>query len=169
MKSELSGLVSTASDSAGSKKLGQPVPESNFVSELKSSCPQPLQRYIPSSWLSQYAPVNARSVPWLRRTSNSSALSCSRHACSDFETFSTASSFAGTEVSRPQCPAVTALPPSADGPDAADRAPAPAASRGRRADPAAAADPRLLPALRWDVGVSPGRWHLHRRSGLAGL
>ena len=28
----------------GSKKLGYPVPDSNFVSELKSSAPQPAQR-----------------------------------------------------------------------------------------------------------------------------
>ena len=28
-------------------KLGQPVPESNFVSEAKSGAPQPAQLYIP--------------------------------------------------------------------------------------------------------------------------
>jgi len=32
------------SRTTGSVKLGQPVPESNFVSELKSSAPQAAQR-----------------------------------------------------------------------------------------------------------------------------
>ena len=63
-----SRLVSTASATAGSVKLGQPEPESNFVSEENSSAPQPAQRYTPSSWQSQYWPVNARSVPALRST-----------------------------------------------------------------------------------------------------
>ena len=35
---------STASATAGSVKLGQPVPESNFVSELNSSLPHAPQR-----------------------------------------------------------------------------------------------------------------------------
>jgi hypothetical protein len=34
-------------------KLGQPVPESNFVVESNSSAPQAAQRYTPSSWASQ--------------------------------------------------------------------------------------------------------------------
>ena len=38
---------------AGSVKLGQPDPESNFVSDENSSAPQPAQRYTPSSWQSQ--------------------------------------------------------------------------------------------------------------------
>ena len=36
--------VTTLSSAAGSTKLGQPVPESNFASERKSSAPQPAQR-----------------------------------------------------------------------------------------------------------------------------
>jgi hypothetical protein len=44
MKRLLSGRVSTLSSETGSQKLGQPVPESNFVSELNSSWPQPAQR-----------------------------------------------------------------------------------------------------------------------------
>ena len=40
----LSGRVSTASLSAGSKKLGQPVPESNLVSALNSSLPHAAQQ-----------------------------------------------------------------------------------------------------------------------------
>ena len=39
----LSALVSTDPFSIGSQKLGQPVPESNFRSEEKSSLPQPAQ------------------------------------------------------------------------------------------------------------------------------
>jgi hypothetical protein len=40
----MSRLVSTASATAGSVKLGQPDPESNFVSDENSSAPQPAQR-----------------------------------------------------------------------------------------------------------------------------
>ena len=36
--------VATAPRSAGAKKLGQPVPDSNFVSDRNSSAPQPAQR-----------------------------------------------------------------------------------------------------------------------------
>ena len=38
---------------APSQKLGQPVPDSNLVSELNSSLPQHTQRYIPWALLSQ--------------------------------------------------------------------------------------------------------------------
>ena len=47
---EMSRLISTASATAGSVKLGQPDPDSNFVSSRNSSAPQPAQRYMPSSW-----------------------------------------------------------------------------------------------------------------------
>ena len=40
----LSSRSSTASASAGSVKLGQPLPESNFASDRNSSAPQPAQR-----------------------------------------------------------------------------------------------------------------------------
>jgi len=43
MNSVMSDLVSTAFSTIGRKKLGQPVPESNFVSDEKSSFPQPAQ------------------------------------------------------------------------------------------------------------------------------
>ena len=36
--------VRTAPSAIGFQKLGQPVPDSNFVSELKSSLPQQAQR-----------------------------------------------------------------------------------------------------------------------------
>src|SRR5258706_7797108 len=57
-----SSWVTTLPFSTTSKKLGQPVPDSNFVPESKSGVLQTTQRYVPSPWKSQYAPVNARSV-----------------------------------------------------------------------------------------------------------
>src|SRR4029453_12692551 len=75
---------STASDEAGSQKLGQPVPESYFSSERNSSAPQAAQRYTPCSCSSQKAPVKARSVPFSRSTWYCSGDSCSRHSASDF-------------------------------------------------------------------------------------
>src|ERR671919_855582 len=44
-------------------KLGQPVPESNLASLSNSSVSHTTQRYTPASLVSQYSPVNARSVP----------------------------------------------------------------------------------------------------------
>jgi hypothetical protein len=44
MNQDLSVSVATAEGSAGAKKLGQPVPDSNFVSDRKSSFPQPAHR-----------------------------------------------------------------------------------------------------------------------------
>src|SRR3954453_15593361 len=82
MKSELSARVSTAAATAGSVKLGQPVPESNLVSDENSSAPQPAQRYLPSGVPFQYLPVNSRSVPPLRSTSYCSGVSSSRHCSS---------------------------------------------------------------------------------------
>jgi hypothetical protein len=43
MNQELSACSSTAFLSMGAQKLGQPVPDSNLVSELKSSRPLPAQ------------------------------------------------------------------------------------------------------------------------------
>ena len=42
-----STCVSTLASDAGSTKLGQPEPESNFASERNSSVPHPAQRYMP--------------------------------------------------------------------------------------------------------------------------
>jgi hypothetical protein len=85
-----SSSVSTAPPLAGSKKLGQPEPESNLVSELKSSAPQPAQRYVPASLTTLYSPVHGRSVPWRRITSYWSGVSSSRHSSSDFSSLSVA-------------------------------------------------------------------------------
>src|SRR4051794_39058882 len=60
--------VVTFSAATGAQKLGHPVPDSNFVSELNSLFPQQTQRYIPLSCRSWYLPVNAGSVPLLRAT-----------------------------------------------------------------------------------------------------
>src|SRR3989344_5916625 len=46
---EKSSFKITFSLDAEESKLGHPVPESNLVSELKSSVPQPAQTYIPFS------------------------------------------------------------------------------------------------------------------------
>src|SRR5258708_24552276 len=69
---------------AGDVKLGQPVPDSNFVSDANSAAPQAAQWYMPSSWLWTYLPVNAGSVPLRRNTSYCSGVSSSRHSVSDF-------------------------------------------------------------------------------------
>src|SRR5713226_6735048 len=68
--------------SAAAKKLGHPVPESNFVSEPKSSAPQQTQWYVPSSCLFQYWPVKAGSVPHWRATLYCSGVNCCRHSWS---------------------------------------------------------------------------------------
>ena len=67
-------MVVIASEFTPSQKLGQPVPESNLVSELNSGAPQQTQWYIPVALLFQYAPVNARSVPPQRATWNCSGV-----------------------------------------------------------------------------------------------
>jgi hypothetical protein len=41
--------VATFSGTAGREKLGQPVPESNLVSELNKGAPQQTQLYMPGS------------------------------------------------------------------------------------------------------------------------
>ena len=82
MNQDRSVSVSTAEASAGSKNDGQPVPDSNLVSLRKSSAPQPAHRYTPEPCSSQYLPVNARSVPFSRRTWYSSGVSSARHSAS---------------------------------------------------------------------------------------
>jgi hypothetical protein len=51
-----------------SQKLGQPVPESNFVSELNREFPQAAHTYIPVFLFFRSFPVNAGSVPFSRST-----------------------------------------------------------------------------------------------------
>lgn len=71
----------------GAVKLGQPVPESNFVSEENSLFPQPAHTYIPFFLLRRYFPVNGRSVPFSLSTCNSSGVKAFLHSSSDFFVF----------------------------------------------------------------------------------
>ncbi len=50
------------------KKLGQPVPLSNFMSLVNSGAPQPAQTKVPCRCSSYSGLVQARSVPSLRST-----------------------------------------------------------------------------------------------------
>src|SRR5205807_4151017 len=74
--------VSTLSTTAGSVKLGHPVPEPNLVPEWNRSAPHPAQRYIPLSLAYTYLPVNGGSVPFNRSTSYCSGASSWRHSSS---------------------------------------------------------------------------------------
>jgi hypothetical protein len=50
------------------KKLGQPVPLSNFISDVKCGKPQPAQTKSPRRFSSFSGLLNGRSVPSLRST-----------------------------------------------------------------------------------------------------
>src|ERR1700730_1712470 len=63
----------------GFQKLGQPVPESNFVAESKSALSQSIQRYKPGACPLSSAPLNAHSVAARRVTSYCSGLNCFFH------------------------------------------------------------------------------------------
>jgi hypothetical protein len=52
------------------KKLGQPVPLSNFICDVNSGSVQPAQTKTPARFSSFNGLVNARSVPSLRSTRN---------------------------------------------------------------------------------------------------
>ncbi len=81
---ERSSFSETFSGATGSRKLGHPVPESNFAEKRKSSCPQQTHTYIPFSWWAWYFPVKALSVPFFLVTRNCSSVSCSLHCSSVF-------------------------------------------------------------------------------------
>src|SRR5262245_9564902 len=84
MNSVLSATSDTLFSSTGCQKLGQPVPDSNFVLLSKSGWPQQTQLKTPSSLQFQYSPVKARSVPFLRVTSYCCGVSCFCHSVSVF-------------------------------------------------------------------------------------
>ena len=67
MKKLRSVWVPTA-PSRGAKKLGQPVPDSNFVAASNSAVPQPAQAKVPARFSAFSALVPARSVPCSRST-----------------------------------------------------------------------------------------------------
>ena len=68
----------------GAQKLGQPVPDSNLVSERKRSVPQATHLYMPLRCSFQVTPLKARSVPALRTTWNCMGMSCAFHSASVF-------------------------------------------------------------------------------------
>src|SRR3984885_16133940 len=78
----------TFSCAVGCQKLGQPVPESNFVSELNNALSQQMQRYRPLSWRFQYFPEYASSVSAWRVISKAFGVSCFRHSSSLLTTLS---------------------------------------------------------------------------------
>ena len=85
MKMERSVSVATAAGFAGAKKLGQPVPDSNFASDPKSSASQPAHRYTPARCSSHNSPLKARSVLFSRSTRYWFGVSSARHSASDLE------------------------------------------------------------------------------------
>lgn len=58
-----SSISTNASAEIGSKKLGQPLPESNFAVELNNGSPDTTSTYIPSALWLQKALSKGRSVP----------------------------------------------------------------------------------------------------------
>src|SRR6266849_5020899 len=75
-------MVRTFSSAIGCQKLGQPVPDSNFVSELKSAVSQQMQRYRPLSCRFQYCPEKAISVSSWRVMAKALDESCFFHSLS---------------------------------------------------------------------------------------
>src|SRR3954454_16337949 len=86
MPQERSDFSSTASSLTGSKKLGQPDPESNFAVDLNRGASQALHRERPSRCSSRSAPLHGRSVAASRSTLNSLGSRAERHSESDFVT-----------------------------------------------------------------------------------
>ena len=80
----LSGSIFTLSFDIGAQKLGQPVPESNFVSEENNSFPQPAQVYVPFFLCLTYFPVNGCSVPFSLSTLYSAGVRRFLHSSSVF-------------------------------------------------------------------------------------
>src|SRR5579863_3597661 len=89
----------TFSEASGAQKLGQPVPESNFVSELNSALSQQMQRKIPASCKFQYLPENAISVSARRVISNAFDESSLRHSASVFTILATCAVFSRSPAS----------------------------------------------------------------------
>src|ERR671935_1593096 len=65
------------------KKLGQPVPLSNFIAEVKSGRLQPAQTNTPARFSSLSGLVKGRSVPSRRSTSNCAGVRCCFHSASE--------------------------------------------------------------------------------------
>src|SRR5207249_9789286 len=84
MKRLRSDFSSIFSFSAADQKLGQPVPESNFVSDENSGAPHPEQIYIRCSLLWRYFPVKRRAVAFFLTTWTVSVSSCFFYSSSEF-------------------------------------------------------------------------------------
>jgi hypothetical protein len=69
--------------SIGLKKLGQPVPDSYFVSEVNSGWSQPAQTKVPLRFSAFSGLVRARSVPCYRSTRYCSGVSRCFHSASE--------------------------------------------------------------------------------------
>src|SRR5438046_803193 len=91
---ELSFLYRITLSFTGSVKLGQPVPESNFVILSKSFVPQQIQSYTTGANNSLYSPLKACSVPCPRVIRNCSGVTNAFHSSSVFVTFLSGSRFA---------------------------------------------------------------------------
>src|SRR5262245_38239757 len=85
MKSAKSCLVPTCPGIVV-KKLGQPVPLSNFIFEVKRSSSHPAQTNVPSRCSSLSGLEPAGSVASSRSTANCSAVSIFRHSSSEWRT-----------------------------------------------------------------------------------
>ncbi|GAC1411781.1 MAG: hypothetical protein NVSMB64_21760 [Candidatus Velthaea sp.] len=72
---------------AGSEKLGQPLPLSNFVADEKSVMPHAPHSYVPAALFAYSAPVNGRSVADSRSTAYWSGESSLRHCAAVFSIF----------------------------------------------------------------------------------
>src|SRR5213078_1507208 len=72
--------------SSGAKKLGQPVPLSNFRSATNSDCPQPAHLNVPARCSRSSAHDPGRSVPCPRSTAYCSGVRMRFHSSSVFST-----------------------------------------------------------------------------------
>src|ERR1700740_2788819 len=86
--------------SGGWKKLAQPVPLSNLVSEENSGRSQPAQAKVPCRCSFRSGLDPGRSVPCLRRISYCCGVSCTRHSASVFSISNFSAARAGELLSQ---------------------------------------------------------------------
>ena len=103
-----SEISRTFSFAIGAQKLGQPVPDSNFVSELNSALSQQMQRNTPFSCSFKSFPLKANSVSACRVISNTPGGSSLRHSSSVLTTRATLT-FASRFPSSENCTIVTSI------------------------------------------------------------
>src|SRR5262245_979717 len=100
MSQERSSCSLTASLAAGAQKLGQPVPESNLVSEENSGAPQQTQLNMPARFSLLSGFEKARSVPCCRVTWYCSGVSALRHSSSVLVTLAARSELMNEDLCR---------------------------------------------------------------------